>query len=410
MPTLVLRPTVDRLHFSDRLSLPWSATNLAAGAFRLREREAFYWEAEMVEYDRAGGVLRLRVTDFSAEPEDYQPARRARGEVQRVIFEPLDRTAFCAQLSYYRPGALPLTDLGSTKEKAPTAPLTEAPAPEPGPEPITRELHFSVPLEELTFADGYVSGTCDELAWPALPFRIPNAHLVKEFNAIRGYFARQLRRKRVDVSAELHFSAADEPALRHARSPQIARIDARMLDVLRTRALRQFIRQEDPDKSLFTPEALWERTAVDDPVRALLPPPGQELLAYLLREGTVRNARQLAHLATRHDGGQQLRFVLTPNFGFFFFIRGEGMHHFVLELLDSNATYVWSLPRETGSLSNHFDLVKQEVEQLTATGRQAYRRASTFAYTFWSVRHAQIGSDFVDGFPRWRARLEEGLV
>ncbi len=408
MPTLVLRPTADRLHFSDQLSLPWSATNLEAGSFRLREREAFYWEAEMVGYGRADGVLRLRVTDFCAEPEDYQPARRARAEVHRVVFEPLDRTAFCAQLSYYRPGALPLTDPAPPEAETPTASLPEVTG--PAQEPITRELHFSVPLEELTIADGYVSGTYDELAWPALPFRIPNSHLVKEFNAIRGYFARQLRRKHVDVSAELHFSAADEPALRHARSPQIARIDARMLDVLRTRALRQFIRQDDPDKTLFTPEALWERTAVDDPVRALLPAPGIELLEHLLREGTVRNARQLAHLATRHDGGQQLRFVLTPNFGFFFFIRGEGMHHFVLELLDSNATYVWSLPRETGSLSDHFDLVKQEVEQLTATGRQAYRRASTFAYTFWSVRHEQIGSDFVDGFPRWRARLEEGLV
>ena len=201
-----------------------------------------------------------------------------------------------------------------------------------------------------------------------------------------------------------------EPGIHRARSPQIARIDDRMIEVMRARTLRQFTHQDDPDKSLFTPDELWERSADDDHVRALLPPPGAELLEAIIREGSVRNARQLAHLAGRQERGQKLRFVLTPNFGFFFFVRGEGMHHFALELLDSHATYVWSLPRDSGSLADHYARVKSEVEQLNATGRQAYRRTNTFEHTFWTVRHVQIGSEFVDGFPRWRARLEEGLV
>ncbi len=59
---------------------------------------------------------------------------------------------------------------------------------------------------------------------------------------------------------------------------------------------------------------------------------------FLLRTQDVRNAAQLAHLASQQEAGQKLRFVLSPRFGFLFFVRGEAMHHFLLELLDSHAT------------------------------------------------------------------------
>ena len=364
----------------------------------------------MVNYTAESATLRVRVVDFEAEPEDYQPDRPARAPIRRVVFEPLDRDAFCAQLSFYRPEGLPLTPPRQAElRRTPPATSEDPPPAAPPPDPTRRTVSFVVPFADLVIVDGGVTGIHPGLQGMPLTFRIRNPHLVKEFDVIRDYFARRLRRTTVDVTAEYRFLADGTEGLHNARSPQIDRIDDRFIEVLRARTLRDFLQQEDPDKRLFTPEELWERSADDDRVRALLPPPGPELLAALIEEGRVRNARQLAHLADRHTREQKLRFVLSPHFGFLFFVRGEGMHHFVLELLDSHATYVWSLPRGSGTLSDHFHAVRQEVQQLNATGRQAYRRANTFDYTFWSVRHEQIGSEFVDGFPRWRARLEEGL-
>ncbi|WP_104417737.1 hypothetical protein [Neolewinella xylanilytica] len=403
----MIKPTPTALYLNDTVVIPWSSTNLGEGGFRLREREDFFWQVEMTGYDASTATLFLRVTNFEAEAEDYQPDRTARAAVRALHFAPLDRAAFCSQLSYYETGRLPLTALPAVDGEETTVADSAGCVPEVR---KVRSLHFTVAFEALRIGDGYVAGTYVSGELPPLPFRIPNPHLVKEFNAIRSYFARQLRRSTLEVSAELHFDGAGEPGIRRARSGQVDRIDDRMIEVLRARTLRQFLQQDDPDQSLFTPEELWERSADDDPVRTLLPPPGPELLEHILNEGSVRNARQLTHLATRHERGQKLRFVLTPQFGFFFFVRGEGMHHFILELLDSHATYIWSLPRGSDTLSDHFARVKGEVEQLNATGRQAYRRTNTFDHTFWSVRHEQIDSPFVDGFSRWRARLEEGLV
>ena len=407
-PKIVFRPTPEFLHLTATVIIPWSRTNLPPDAFRLREREDFYWEAVMTGYDKNTATLFLEVTDFEAEAEDYRPDRSPRAPVDQVHFAPLNRTAFCSQLSYYEAGRLPLTSI-LTKEDERPGPARTTPAP-PGKDLVVRQLRFTLPITELIFSDGYLSGTYTSPELPDLPFRIRNSVSVKEFDTIRGYFARALRRNTAEITAELRFDDRGDPFLAGVASKQIARIDGRLIDVLRARTLRQFLRQDEPDKTLFTPEELWERSVDDDPVRALLPPPGRELLEEILRDGSVRNARQLTYLADRHERGQKLRFVLTPNFGFFFFVRGQGMHHFVLELLDSHATYIWSLPRDSGTLAEHLRLVKSEVEQLNATGRQAYRHANTFDYTFWSVRHEQIGSEFVDGFPRWRARLEEGLV
>ncbi|WP_420460087.1 hypothetical protein [Neolewinella sp.] len=421
MATIVLRPTNERLYLTDELALPWSATNLGEDNFRFQTRQPVYWEVEMTSYDRRSGTLSVRIVDYSAPAGEYRPARPARQAVSAVQFATLDREQFCAQLTYYRAGELPLSMIEVPEEAA--AKFTGPPDPPDVPpasdfpigmdteEPTssTYPLNFRVPITELTVGDGYAEGYYRD--WiGAIRYRIPNSHLRKEFHPIRGYFARYLRRKTVDVTCELTFDAASEPEIRKAYSPHLSRIDDRLIEVLRARTLQDLLRPEETDRRLFTPEELLANYAEDDPVRVLLPPPGAELLEEILRTQNVRNAAQLAHLASHHEAGQKLHFVLSPRFGFLFFVRGQVMHHFLMELLDSHATYVWSLPQDEGTLSEHLERVTAEVQHLTAVGRSNYRRSKTFPYPFWTVRHESVGSEFVDGFPRWKARVEEGLI
>ena len=364
--TLVLRPTNERLYLTDELALPWSATNLGEGNFLLRTREPVYWEAEMTGYDRASGALSVRIIDYAASADQYQPARPARSTVRTVQFATLDRERFCAQLTYYRASELPLsngelsnaacTELPGADDRTDVRAPNTIPGVPVSPDledaaPRSYPLNFSVSITELKIGDGYAEGYYRD--WVGeIRYRIPNSHLRKEFHPIRGYFARQLRRKTVEVTAQLTFDVAGEPEIHTARSPQLRRIDDRLLEVLRARTLQDLLRPEETNRRLFTPEELLSNYPADDPVRVLLPPPGAELLEEILRSQDVRNAAQLAHLASRQEAGQKLRFVLSPRFGFLFFVRGEAMHHFLLELLDSHATYVWSLPREVGTLAD----------------------------------------------------------
>ncbi|NJB85422.1 hypothetical protein GGR26_001167 [Lewinella marina] len=334
--------------------------------------------------------------------------KKSSSRVRSVTFAPLDREAFCAQLTFYRAVALPLAapDLPTAAEEC-----TPPPAPAESRSGRSYPLTFRIPMTELRLEDGHASGSYTDW-FGTVPYRIANPWLRKEFHPIRTYFARHLRRSTVEVKADLWFNEADEPVIRRARSPQIDRIDDKTIAVLRARTLRDLIRTEPVDQRLFTREDLMANYAADDPVRALRPVTdgGEELLKEILGTLDVRNAPQLAYLAEHHERGQPLRFALTPRFGFLFFVRGNELHHYLLELLDSHATYVWSLPRDSGTLADHLQRVTQEVQHLNALGRSNYRRSNTFPYLFWTVRHEHIGSSFVDGFPRWKARVEEGLL
>ncbi|MEM6770346.1 MAG: hypothetical protein AAF597_07180 [Bacteroidota bacterium] len=417
MSTIVLKVSNAGVTWNDQDGLPWSATNLPADAFRFREQDVFYWEVEQQGFNASRGQLHVRVVDYWEAAAHFDEGLVPRQAVRSIVFAPLSEQSFKAQLSYYQQGALAPYWEGSTA----TVP-NPAPAPAPLAQPAKkrtssdRQVHpvqFKYALPELVFEDGYVSGT---VALPgvgeSLPFRIRNDHLLAEFNAIKPYFVKALKRQLIEVSAGLVF-VNDEPKLLKARSPQIARIDEQMLQVFRARSIRQMLGEmarPDVDKSLFTPEEFFAGMAEDALGKACLPQDGAELLATLLQHRSVRNARQLTYLAGKlHQPEAPLRYVLSPKFGFVFLGKGQEGNHFILELLDSHATYVWSVPNTWKTLREQFASVEREIQMIATLGRVEYRRSLQFEHAFWLVVHQHAGSDVVDGFPRWKSRLEEGM-
>ncbi|WP_254826006.1 hypothetical protein [Lewinella sp. JB7] len=363
--------------------------------------------------------------NYEATADEYAPYRLAKAEIKTVVFKTLDRTKFCAQMCYYQSGNLPLSpqilptkvDLSTEPfvfHKIPHAPAQDSvdlPKRTINKGPQTKTVQVQIPIADLTIKDGGVKGSFEEYGvGHPLSFTIVNQHLLKEFHPIRDFFARRLRRKTVEVTALLKFRADGDPELCDVQSPQIDKIDEGMIQVLRTNLVHGFIRADKTDKRLFTPEDLMANYAEDAPERTLLPPPGIDLLREILDKKAVRNAAHLTHLSNVHERGQKLQFVVCPCFGFLFFIRGEFMHHFVLELLNSHATYIWSMPKESGTLAEHLNYLTTEIEHLNSLGRSNYRRMNTFEYCFRVINHDSVSSEFVDGFPRWKARLEEGLV
>jgi len=395
--------------------IPWASTNLPAGSFRFRERETVFWELEMSAFDKATGRLAVSVLDYEAEASGYKAGRTMKSPVKELLFAPLDGEALKAQLAYYQAGPLAGVLLENPAAKTRASP---AYAPEkvksPERKPAARSVSFTLPLLDLTFGNGGVTGSTElpGLTEP-IDFRILNDHLVAEFDAIKPFFVRALKRKTISVSAELIFRN-DEPELRAARSSQIERINDDMLEVFRARGVRQLLspdRMMTVDKSLFTPEDVFESLEDDELGKATLPQEGLDLLAEILRHKTVRNARQLEFLAGRlHKEEHKLRFVLSPKFGFVFVAEGREGRHFILELLDSHATYVWSLPLEWRTLDEQFRAVEKEIAAIASIGRGQYRRTLHFEHEFWFVIHESADSALVDGFPRWKNRLLEGLM
>lgn len=416
MKTITLKIDNAGAHYATAGLLPWAATNLPAGSFRFRERDEVYWEVAMTAYDQATATLHLQVVDYLAEAADFRPDRTMKRPVRALHFAPLNAEAFKAQLAYYKIGALS----GVLQEK-PAPPTDFAPAAAPPTaqtttqtRPPTRAVSFTFPLLELTFGNGGVKGKTElpGLAEP-VAFGIPNDHLVAEFDAIKPFFVKALKRQTIQVEAHLDFQH-EPPRLVNAHSPQIARINDDMLELFRGRAVKKLLSPDGIktiDKSLFTPEDIFDSLDDDELGSATLPRDGQDLLAEILRHKQVRNRKQLEFLAGRmHQPGTKLRYVLSPQFGFVFLVIGREANHFVLELLDSHATYVWSIPKFWETLEAQYLSVEKEIAAIGQLGRSQYRRTLHFEHEFWFIVHEAAESGVTDGFPRWKNRLLEGMV
>ncbi|MGY6561707.1 MAG: hypothetical protein ACXITV_06340 [Luteibaculaceae bacterium] len=106
---------------------------------------------------------------------------------------------------------------------------------------------------------------------------------------------------------------------------------------------------------------------------------------------------------------------MNPHFGFLFFVEGERNNHFIWELLNSNATYIWSFEKYDGTLAQQLKKIEEIIGRIRTLGREKYKGAyrnfqEDGDLVFRSIAHENINSDFVDDFPRWRSRLEQHLV
>ena len=86
------------------------------------------------------------------------------------------------------------------------------------------------------------------------------------------------------------------------------------------------------------------------------------------------------------------------------------MHHFIWELLDSHATYIWSMPHTPFREASQN--IENEISSINQIGRSQYKahfqnRPDLF---FNTVIHKKANSSYEDYFPRWRHIVESLLV
>lgn len=418
MKRIVCRVDNQGLAFSARHLVTWAATNLPPGAFKFSVKEPGFWELRMLAFSE--GELKVEVLDFKARASDFQPDRVARATVHRVLFEPLDYHSFLDQLAYYRLADLVPVLTDSLAEATVIPPdfseFGVVNEPVSSFEPlVNRLITFRYPFADLTIRNGYVLGEVELPEAPqGLAFRVYNDILVAEFEAIKSFFPGKLKRKTIEVKARLSNHGARSLRLIDCQSPQISAIDDSMIELFRVRSLRKLVgasQERLVDKQLFTPEDLLATLEDDEAGRALLPADGRSILDSILASLEVRNAKQLTFLARELQSAEKkLRFVLSPKFGFVFIYEGRQAIHFVLELLNDHATYVWSIPEGWGSYEEQCEAIESELAKISDLGRNQYRRLLSFEHEFWLVVHEQSEGSIVEGFPRWRARLLAGLV
>jgi len=265
---------------------------------------------------------------------------------------------------------------------------------------------MKVPFSRIKFLNGSVSFPIYmEAVNQEIVFQIPNCDIRPEFEAIREYFTKALKKKLITVEITVRYTD-DKILSASAKSDDIDSVNTDMIDSMRFEFVKRKILKEQPlingkplhtlndllnqnknSKKLFSSEIGF----VDD----------------LLKVKKSKHYLQLKYLSSKHESSiLKLRFVLQP-FSFLFLLSGERKYHIVWETLDSEeATYIWHIDKTREALRNAFSEIECTINEIKQTGRQSFLQKDQ--RNFSRIVHDYTNA--AKGFIVWKGVLEERII
>ena len=433
---IILQIRTDGVYYNPKSGISWERTNFPhKNDFVIHTRENIFWEVEMLNYDKATGILFVRVINFYPDDPGRIKQQKPKYAISRIHFSKIEWTELQAILSYYKAGSFSEIRKQDNPQNTPAKVAIEFTPPylKPDKTGLLEELNhkkadekkdifstdqeiafaFSFPLIKSQFHNG-----CVRLKKRIVPIKeqieivIENEHIIPEFDYIKPFFAKALNTRRITVKGKVYISNRNIVKIR-AYSPEIKTINADLIDSVRRLRFEDLLKKPakiDIDKDLFTSEDFFDHYEPElgntNRMTEL------EFLKEIMDRKNIRNRKQLEYLSGKlQHPNSSIKFTLNPNFGFLFHVAGNEMNHFIWELLDSHATYIWSFDKIQYSTDFSFRSVEAEINKIRDNGRMPYLISEKGRdYIFSKVNHEHANSTFKDPFPKWRMRLNEKLV
>ena len=385
--------------------LSWADTNLPEQHFTIHPGMEYSWKIELKSYDRDQQLLVIGVIDYFHVDTDLFYTQQLKQSVKSIEFEKLNWYYFAAFVSAYKKSALLPYIIDSTEVYV------------PGQKVQNFQYQFKVSFNEIKFVLGCV------VFWTDLPalsdpveLRINNSHILPEFEFIKSYFSKALGKKTLDILVKLTTQGERIHKL-ECSSRQIDLINEEMVGTLRnTRilGLRKAPKVIAVDKHLFNANDIFNEY-YDEPDANLFHQNALDIIQSLTDLGVVRNRKQLEYLAGRkQQANQRILITLAPHLGFLFVVAGDQKNHFIWELINSHATYVWTFEDTSSTVEQQLKKVEEIVGIVREQGREKYKsyyqsNLVDLTYYFNAVVHRHADRGIVDPFPNWKHRLEEVL-
>jgi hypothetical protein len=426
---VIIRLHEGKIYFNDHQFLPAEKTNLPYDAIAFNRILNVHWEIEQLEFDKTSHILKARVSNYFARDIEAFSGQNPRFTIEFIEFTQLPDIPSLKQCLRYSMTELPRLDqaiseayqdignpLLSNKQqgvKRSNILFRSAPSQQ------TLHKEFSIYFKDAAFKLGYVvfEHPVQETG-ELVRFKIRNDFLLPEFDLIKSYFMKALGTRKFGVSARIEVE--NKKVVRtEASSKIISLINEDLIDSIRnirTLGLTRPPFHAVPDKSLFTSNDIFDEFSSDEREGNIFNQSEEEILRFLLSTSKVRNRKQLEYLAGQKQVARsKLKFTLHPSFGFLFTIEGERMNHFVWELLNSHATYIWSAGKGEQEMALQYRRVEEAINQVRNSGREKYKQIYRNIpqdpdMIFHVIVHENVNSPFIDGFVMWRHRLNELIV
>ena len=408
---ILLKITNAGIYYNSNSFVDWKDTNFPSkDNFTFNERNGIFWEVEMLAFEKQQSALKVRVIDYNSNKKEGKFSQQTpKYPIIKIYFKDLIWENIEQLLSTYKHKAFDgialfrTISLKGEKDSPINADYSKI--------TITRiEVDTKYPLKKLTFKMGYaefvkkVKGVQDPIK-----INLYNDHIIPEFDHVKPFFIKALGRKAIDVSGTIEIMADGSYEV-NCQSKVIAGINESLISGVKRLRLQAFIKPKviPVDKSLFTPEEYFEKTKEN--LGNTLSQSEEELFNNIAELEGIRNKRELTFLAGKLQNRKSgLKYTLSPKFGFLFYVKGEEMDHFLWELLNSHATYIWSIERRDSNLEIKYKLLEREINFIRDHGRNAFLgNSSESDFIFSRVKHGTRG--IVDGFPKWKSLVMEKLI
>ncbi len=413
---IILKICDDGIYYNSVDKLDWDTTNFPDKKFfGITKSRDIYWLAKMIEYRKVTGDLIVEIVDFGFEYVSDFENQQPKAQVNFILFENLLWSKLKEIFSFYKQQHFKEIEGSFLAPEAPTdyeldnLENYEVDLSKLDLKPL--KFSFQQSLSKITFKMGYVETirNLKGVSKKAL-VKIYNPHIIPEFEFVKPYFAKYFGTRKISIFGVI--GNKNDASTYQFRSPHISSINEDFITNIKRLEISRKIRKPKivaVDKSLFTPEEFFDGFEADkgNNIRKS----DQELLKDILEARGVRNAKQLLYISgSLQSPNDRIHFTLTPQFGFLFYVAGEEMHHYIWELLDSHATYLWSADKDQ-SKSDLLKIVTHKINYIRDHGRTHYLGHEDHKEVVFSrINHEHADSKLVDGFPKWRKRLEEKLV
>lgn len=267
---------------------------------------------------------------------------------------------------------------------------------------------FKVPLDKVSFIEGGVEwiNTFPQSHQPVRLF-IPNEHIRSDFDAVKNYIARVLKKKKLTINVKAEVNDGTWTTLEIA-SPEVDLIDGEIMDKVKFEVYRNF-----PDISSIAnePEIIDE----DDLVARLNEDQAlfeqEDILGQIITLAKPLHYQHLAHLSELNSLGKtKLAYVTEPRSFIFTIIDSNNKKlHFVWETSDTKeATYVWTsdlLPNTDVLHSRR--MIKNKIGEILKIGKSSYIKKQEKG--FHRIIHDYDQEKSGSGIELWKTELGKVL-
>jgi hypothetical protein len=426
MKTRILKIKGHKIHYTRNECISFLCSNFPSlEDFKFKSHTEILWEVEIKKYDAKSKILFVKIINYQSNKIDsFKNQSKKNKDLKKIFFDYMLWDKLEPQFMYYKKSSFKeIVDhesfnksnnhiyhdnntLRSIEIKDSDSNLTS----ENQLSTIIEDFHTKIYFKDAVFLDGSVKFIFNkkELS-EKIELEIHNSEIKKEFDFIKYHFQKVFKRKTFDVYGT-KTSTILETKFENLTSPQIDTINSSIVEQIKLKQYRKItkITYKDNSKKLLDVNDIFNELSLNKK-SGLFNESEKDLIKFFLKDKTIRNKQQLVYLSgLKQSGSNNIKFSLNPHFGFLFAIKGICNIHYCWELLNSHATYLWSIPIST---ENKFGIIEKNIGLITEIGRRKYKEnlnQEKFSFhnnisNFKLIRH----TNSKNGFSEWKSTLNQ---